>query len=631
MLLAASLAANRISVNIFTHVCRLVVFCFCMLLLVIFQLTPATATQVEASRSGLPWPSGVFTSSATSTALEAWRGRAFDVETLFFGTTTWTHMIASAGVLKKKLPGLPSRLIVALGMLPLDHWGQLEACAAGRFDPFIHALTAAMLNHGAAAAAAAGRPILIRLGWEANAVDSNYPWGVTGDGTSWRACFRRWVDILNPITNSATSPPSRQKNFLIVWNMANRGTFKHPIDNMWPGDDYVDIVASQYYDRCPPLVDGDEIEWQRRLSARDAQGNPAGPLSWLNYARLKGKPYAIPEWGVGGPRDICGRPGIDGPYFIKKMYDFFQLIAPDLAFESYFNGHGFIDDSKGSHKLFALEPSFPDPDSPHYLTYVHRYNPKAAQMYRALWGQDLAQVSPEISITPLAAAVAEGQDGLTGFTFTVSRTGNPGQAVGVSWQVAPSGGADAGDFAGGILPSGTLSLAPGETSKTVTVSVRGDLKEEADESFELVLANPTGGASLATATAAALILNDDLEPPTLAVTAVSASKAEGQQGSTAFTFAVTRTGSTRQAIRVDWKALGSGKYPAAATDFSGGRFPSGTLRFAVGETRKLITVPVAGDRHRESPESFSVALFNPSPGTKLRTAVTKGNILNDDR
>jgi hypothetical protein len=115
--------------------------------------------------------------------------------------------------------------------------------------------------------------------------------------------------------------------------------------------------------------------------------------AWLRFAKAKGKPYAVPEWGVGGPRDVCAAPGVDNPYFIKKMYQFFWANAADLAYEVYFNGHGSATDSKGSHKIFAPEPALPAVGSVNYLGYVQRYNPKAARMYRQLWGKGAAPVS----------------------------------------------------------------------------------------------------------------------------------------------------------------------------------------------------------------------------------------------
>ena len=83
--------------------------------------------------------------------------------------------------------------------------------------------------------------------------------------------------------------------------------------------------------------------------------------------------------------------------------------------------------------------------------------------------------------------------------------------------------------------------------------------------------------------------------PTLSIAAANASLNEGNSGSTAFTFTVTRTGSTAGASTAAFAVTGSGANPAAAADFTGGVFPTGTVSFAAGETSKTITVNVAGD------------------------------------
>lgn len=591
------------------------------------SLTPAAAaSEVTADLSGLPWPSGVSISSRGTRAFEAWRGRPLDLETVFFGLKTWAHMSSSTRTLRTKLPTVPGRLVVALGLVPADYTGQVAECAAGLFDPQIHAIASGMLVNGAAAAAAVGKPLLLRLGWEANAVDSGFPWYVVGDGAAWRACFRRWVDILNPIADASTVPPTRAKNFIIVWNMANRGTFPHPIDNIWPGDDYVDVVASQFYDRCPPLPEGNNAEWARRLSARDAHGNPAGPLAWLNYARSKNKPYAIAEWGVGGPNDVCARPGIDNPYFIRKMHEFFQTHAEDIAFEAYFNFHGYVDDSKGTCELFAPEPDYPDPTTPGYLAYTQRYNPRSAGAYRELWGREATPMPAVLSVAALAATGPEGDEGATPFVFTVSRTGNPDRALTVRWRVAGSVSGD--DFVDGVLPAGTLRLAAGETAASFTVMIRGDREEEADEVLEMTLAESSDGATIGTASAGITVLNDDVEPPVLAIAAVVASRAEGASGSSAtFTFAVTRTGDTRRPVSVKWGVIAG---DADAADFLGGSLPAGSLTLVVGERRKTFIVRVAGDTEVERDEVLSVVLSAPSAGASISTETATATIVNDD-
>ena len=119
-------------------------------------------------------------------------------------------------------------------------------------------------------------------------------------------------------------------------------------------------------------------------------------------------------------------------------------------------------------------------------------------------------VLPSLSIAPTNASRAEGDDGSTGFTFAVTRTGDLGSASSVQWAVsglAPNA-AGAGDFAGGGLPSGQLDFAAGGASRTITVGVAGDTVAEPDEDLRVTLSGAVD-ATIATATAAGRILDDD--------------------------------------------------------------------------------------------------------------------------
>ena len=132
---------------------------------------------------------------------------------------------------------------------------------------------------------------------------------------------------------------------------------------------------------------------------------------------------------------------------------------------------------------------------------------------------------------------------------------------------------------------------------------------------------------ITTASAIGTILNDD--PTALAIKPLSASLAEGNSGSTPFTFTVTRSGVTTGASSAHWAVTGSGAAPANAADFTGGVLPSGTVSFAAGQTSKTITVNVAGDTTVEPNEQFAVKLSSPI-GAVITTATATGRIMNDD-
>lgn len=116
-----------------------------------------------------------------------------------------------------------------------------------------------------------------------------------------------------------------------------------------------------------------------------------------------------------------------------------------------------------------------------------------------------------LSVSASQASLPEGQSGPTPFLFQISRSGPTSGTTQVGWAVTGSGAtpADAADFVAGLLPSGSVSFAPGETSKTITVEIQSDTLQESAEAFALTLSNPSDGAMLSTASATSTILNDD--------------------------------------------------------------------------------------------------------------------------
>ena len=241
---------------------------------------------------------------------------------------------------------------------------------------------------------------------------------------------------------------------------------------------------------------------------------------------------------------------------------------------------------------------------------------------------------PTLAIAATSAIKPEGTGGgSTSFTFTVTRSGDTTGTSSVSWAVTGSGtnAANAADFTGGTLPTGSVTLAVGESTKTITVNVAADPTLESDEGFTVTLSSPVGATLGSPATATGTIQNDD-SLPTLAIAATSAIKPEGTGGgSTAFTFMVTRSGDTTGTSSASWAVSGSGANAATATDFTGGTLPAGSVTFAVGEATKTITVNVAADSTIEKDEGFSVTLSSPSGATLGSPTTATGTIQNDDQ
>ena len=100
----------------------------------------------------------------------------------------------------------------------------------------------------------------------------------------------------------------------------------------------------------------------------------------------------------------------------------------------------------------------------------------------------------------------EGNSGTTAFTFTINVSGSPLSTITVAYSTAAGTATAGADF---NAASGTLSFAPGVSTKTVTVSVIGDRVREPSNTFFLNLSNPSANAYLGDPQALATIVNDD--------------------------------------------------------------------------------------------------------------------------
>lgn len=222
-------------------------------------------------------------------------------------------------------------------------------------------------------------------------------------------------------------------------------------------------------------------------------------------------------------------------------------------------------------------------------------------------------------ITIASASVVEGNAGTTALSFPVSLSAASSQDVTVSYATADGTAKAYSDYA---QSSGTITFAPGETTKSVTVSVTGDVVNEPDETMSVTLSS-ANGATLGTSTATGTITNDDA-PPEIRIT--STSQAEGNAGATtAFTFTVSLSAPASAPVSVtyataDGTALAASDYVAT----------NGVLTFAPGETSKPLSVSVLGDATDEPNETFFVNLSAPTGAAVLATSQGQGTILNDD-
>ena len=98
-------------------------------------------------------------------------------------------------------------------------------------------------------------------------------------------------------------------------------------------------------------------------------------------------------------------------------------------------------------------------------------------------------------------------------TFTVTKNGGSAFTHNVNYATANGSAVAPDDY---TAKSGTLSFAPSETSKTVTIASIEEADHEGDETFSVNLSAATGGATISDAQGIGTIINDDPvnSPPT---------------------------------------------------------------------------------------------------------------------
>ena len=219
------------------------------------------------------------------------------------------------------------------------------------------------------------------------------------------------------------------------------------------------------------------------------------------------------------------------------------------------------------------------------------------------------------------ASVQEGNSGTTTLTFTArltdenAKTKSSTETITASYKVYSEPGNTATAGTDYTETNGTLTFAPGETSKTVDVSVIGDTEVEGDETLTWKWTGWTNSL-LAFYTYTGTINNDD----SATVTVNDATASEGDS----MTFTVTLSEVVQDGLTVTPSYTND---TAASTDYTEN---TAALSFTgtKGET-KTFTVSTTEDAILEANETFTVGLST-SNSSVTSTDTGTGTINNDD-
>lgn len=226
----------------------------------------------------------------------------------------------------------------------------------------------------------------------------------------------------------------------------------------------------------------------------------------------------------------------------------------------------------------------------------------------------LGDVTSQLAVNDVT--VTEGDSGTTNAAFTVSLSPASSETVTVDYATNDGTAVAGSDY---TAVNSTLTFNPGQTTKTVNVSVNGDNVQETDETFTLDLSGAVN-ADISDSQGLATILDDDT--PSLTIT--DAATNEGDSGTTNIVFTINLSEASSQTVTVNY-ATAHGT-ATENIDYVG---QSNQKTFTPGQTNQTITVTVNGDTTVEANETFTVALSNANNAI-IADANGTGTIMDDD-
>ncbi|MDA8019217.1 MAG: plastocyanin/azurin family copper-binding protein [Thermoanaerobaculia bacterium] len=299
---------------------------------------------------------------------------------------------------------------------------------------------------------------------------------------------------------------------------------------------------------------------------------------------------------------------------------FHNVEANDGSFRCAQGCDGQGGDGNPSSSAWSFTLTFNDPGTINYFCEVH--------VGLGMTGSITVQAAPQDEPGDLRFSVSSinRSEGAGSFTVQVDRVNGDDGAVGVTYSTS-DGSAQAGvDY---TPASGSLSWPDGnDDPRTFQVPILDDGNDEPNETINVALSNPTGGAGLASPSNATLMILDDDDPtPQPGTLSFVSSQFTADETSGSATVTVQRTNGTEGNVSVDF-----GTSDGSANEGVDYTAASGTLTWSNGEGgTKSFQVPIVDDELEENDETVNLALSNPTGGASLGTSTATLEIDDDDR
>jgi hypothetical protein len=295
----------------------------------------------SADAAGLGLYDGKSTPAGIETAA-SWLGSSSSIKYAmdFIDATDWSHISNPWQLPNWK--GNPFTMVWGVPMVPCG--GPSTQCATnvsdydevanGGADSYYKTLAQNLVSAGFGSS-------YIRIGWEFNA--SSMGWSVCnqeGSGpTSW---LKDFVPAYRNIVTSMRSVSGA--SFKFIWNPIDTSSSSCPgihLENLYPGDSYVDVVALDVYDGIGTKISSDAARWTDLLNGVGNGGYTAVTpnaingqkfeaegygLKWLAaFGKEHNKEISLPEWGLESTTQNAG--GGDDAYFVTQMANWIKANA----------------------------------------------------------------------------------------------------------------------------------------------------------------------------------------------------------------------------------------------------------------------------------------------------------------
>jgi hypothetical protein len=311
----------------------------------------AAGSSSAAFGAGLGLYDGKFEPQGIEAAAQ-WLGSSSAIKYAedFIDATDWSHIADPWQLARWK--GSPFTMVWGVPMIPCG--GSSTQCATnvsdydeladGGADHYFKTLAENLVAAGFGTS-------YIRLGWEFNA--SWMGWSVCNEaGSGLDSWAKDFVPAYRNIVASMRSVSGA--NFKFIWNPLVSSNASCPggnLENFYPGDKYVDMVALDVYDgvgqttssaavRLGDLMNGvNGGDWTSMVPAAvSGQKFKGYGMNWLRaFGQEHHKEIGLPEWGLDPGRSEAG--GGDDAYFITQMAKWIKANASGPAvFWNYSDG-----------------------------------------------------------------------------------------------------------------------------------------------------------------------------------------------------------------------------------------------------------------------------------------------------